>query len=83
MTGQGTFTDFFDSLDVKNIRSVEMNDIELYHVTGILRGAANFETWINPEKNYRPERFMYSSPSGGEGQLRVIIQVATYFQIAF
>ena len=72
MTEQGTFTDFFDSLDVKNIQSVEMNDIELYHVTGILHGAATFETWINPEKNYRPERFMYSNPSGGEWQLRVI-----------
>ena len=72
MRGQGTFTDFFDSLDVKNIQSVEMNDIELYHVTGILQGDATFETWINPEKNYRPERFMYSSSSGGEWQLRVI-----------
>ena len=72
MRGQGTFTDFFDSFDVKNIQSVEMNDIELYHVTGILHGVTNFETWINPEKNYRPERFMYSIPSGGEWQLRVI-----------
>ena len=72
MRGQGTFTDLFDSLDVKNIQSVEMNDIELYHVTGIHHGVANFETWINPEKNYRPERFVFSSPSGGEWQLRVI-----------
>ena len=61
MSGQGTFTDLFDSLDVKNIQSVEMNDIELYHVTGTLHGAATFETWINPEKNYRPERFVFSS----------------------
>ena len=72
MRGRETFTDFFDSLDVKNIQSVEMNDIELYHVTGLLHGVTNFETWINPEKNYRPERFMYSIPSGGEWQLRVI-----------
>lgn len=70
--GQGTFTDFFDSLDVKNIHSVEMNDIELYHVTGIIHGDATFEMWINPEKNYRPERFMSSNPIRGESQLRVI-----------
>ena len=72
MTGQGTFTDLFDSLDVKNIQSVELNGTELYHVTGIYHGAATFDTWINPEKNYRPERFMFSTPSGGEWQLRVI-----------
>ena len=72
MRGQGTFTDLFDSLDVKNIQSVEMNDIELYHVTGTLHGASTFETWINPEKNYRPERFMSSNPIRGESQLRVI-----------
>ena len=72
MSGQGTFTDLFDSLDVKNIQSVEMNDIELYHVTGTLHGASTFETWINPEKNYRPERFVFSSPSAGEWQLRII-----------
>ena len=72
MRGQGTFTDLFDSLDVKNIQSVEMNDIELYHVTGILHSVSIIETWINPEKNYRPERFMFSSPSDGEWQLRVI-----------
>ena len=72
MKGQGTFTDLFDSLDIKNIQSVELNDTELYHVTGIYHGAATFDTWINPEKNYRPERFMFSTPSGGEWQLRVI-----------
>ncbi len=75
MRGQGTFLDLFDSLDVKNIQSVEWNDTEVYHVTGIYHGAAVFDAWINPEKNYRPERFMFSTPStssGGEWQLRVI-----------
>ena len=24
-------------------------------------------TWINPEKNYRPERLMYSTPSTSSG----------------
>ena len=46
---------------IGSFKKVEMNDIELYHVTGILHGASTFETWINPEKNYRPERFMYTS----------------------
>ena len=46
---------------IGSFKKVEMNDIELYHVTGILHGVSTFETWINPEKNYRPERFMYTS----------------------
>ena len=75
MRGQGTFLDFFDSLDVKNIQSVEWNDTEVYHVTGIYHGAAVFDAWINPEKNYRPERFMFSTPStssSGEWRMRVV-----------
>ena len=72
MRGQGTFLNLFDSLDVKNIQSVEVNDTEFYHVTGIYHGAATFDAWINPEKNYRPERFMFSTPSGGEWQMRVV-----------
>ena len=71
MTGQGTFTDLFDSLDVKNIQSVEMNDTVLYHVTGTFQGAATFDTWINPEKSYRPERFMFSGMIGEKGQVRI------------
>lgn len=71
MTGQGTFTDLFDSLAVKNIQSVEMNDTVLYHVTGTFQGAATFDTWINPEKSYRPERFMFSGLSGEGGQVRI------------
>ncbi|MXV77760.1 hypothetical protein F4X73_15525 [Candidatus Poribacteria bacterium] len=72
MTGQGTFTELFDSLVVKNIQSVEMNDTELFHVTGTFHGAATFDTWINPEKSYRPERFMLSTPNGEGGQVRFI-----------
>ena len=72
MTGQGTFTELFDSLVVKNIQSVEMNDTELYHVTGIYRNVVTFDTWINPEKSYRPERFMFTGRSGEGGQVRFI-----------
>jgi hypothetical protein len=75
MQGQGTFSDVFDSLNVKNIQSVELNGNEVYHVTSIESNGGTFDLWINPEKNYRPERFMFSTPStssGGEWRMRVV-----------
>ena len=72
MTGQGTFTELFDSLEIKNIQSVEMNNTELYHVTGIFQSVVTFDTWINPKKSYRPERFMFSGPRSEGGQVRFI-----------
>ena len=69
--GQGTFSDVFDSLNVKNIQSVELNGNEVYHVTSIESNGGTFDLWINPEKNYRPELFVGTS-SSEEGQTRTI-----------
>ena len=71
MQGQGTFSDVFDSLNVKNIQSVELNGNEVYHVTSIESNGGTFDLWINPEKNYRPELFVGTS-SSEEGQTRTI-----------
>ena len=71
MQGQGTLSDVFDSLNVKNIQSVELNGNEVYHVTSIESNGGTFDLWINPEKNYRPELFVGTS-SSEEGQTRTI-----------
>ena len=71
MQGQGTLSDVFDSLNVKNIQSVELNGNEVYHVTSIESNGGTFDLWINPEKNYRPELFVGTS-SSEEWQTRTI-----------
>lgn len=58
-----------DTLNVQSIEPVDWNSRQIYHVIGTLQDVVNVELWLNPEKSYRPERFMFSTP--GEKVTRV------------
>lgn len=70
LSGRGSLSSLLDRLNVQNIQPVDWNGSEVYHVTGT-RGHATHELWLNPEKSYRPERFMISGSDVGEWDLRV------------
>ena len=72
LSGEQPLTDLIDSLDIKNIQTVDWNGDQVYHVTGSMPDAMmNVDLWFNPEKSYRPERFVYSLQSDGASQVRV------------
>ena len=59
--GKESFVMLIDGLDVQSIEEVRFNDSDVYHVRGNMFGIA-IELWLNPKKNYRPERFTSSQP---------------------
>ena len=48
-----------DGLDVESIKEVRFNDSDVYHIKGKFLGDT-MELWLNPQKSYRPERFIVS-----------------------
>ena len=48
-----------DGLDVESIKEVRFNDSDVYHIKGKFLGGT-MELWLNPQKSYRPERFIVS-----------------------
>ena len=72
LSGDQPFADLIDNLDIKNIQPVEWNGSKVYHINGSSSdGDTDLNLWLNPEKSYRPERFVYSIKSGGTSQVRV------------
>ena len=63
LSGKRSLTDFFNTLDVQNIQTVEWKGNEVYHVQAV-KDTKIIELWLNPEKSYRPERFAFSTSSG-------------------
>ena len=60
---------FIETLNIQNIEYVEWNGSQTYHVTGTYQETIDVDLWLNPEKSYRPERFMFTIP--GEEMTRV------------
>ena len=61
LSGDASLTNLVESIDVKNIQTVEWNGSQVYHLTGSMPDAMmDVDLWLNPEKSYRPERFVYS-----------------------
>ncbi len=48
-----------DGLDVESIKEVRFNDSDVYHIKAKFLGGT-MELWLNPQKSYRPERFIVS-----------------------
>ena len=58
--GESSLVMFIDGLDIESIKEVRFNDSEVYHIRGNMFGGT-IELWLNPKKNYRPERFRVSN----------------------
>ena len=72
LSGETPLVDLIDSLDIKNIQLVEWNGSQVYHIKGSTTNATtDVDLWLNPEKSYRPERFVYSLQGKGVAQVRV------------
>jgi hypothetical protein len=72
LSGDEPLTALIDSIDIKNIQPVEWNGSQVYHIKGSTTNATtDVDLWLNPEKSYRPERFVYSLQSKGVVQVRV------------
>ena len=71
LSGEEPLLNLIDRLDIKDIQSVEWNGSQVYHIKGSFSGAGtDVDLWLNPEKSYRPERFVYSIHSEGTAQVR-------------
>ena len=72
LSGEEPLVNLIDRLDIKDIQPVEWNGSQVYHIKGSSSEAgADVYLWLNPEKSYRPERFVYSLHSEGTSQVRV------------
>ena len=58
--GEKSLGMLIDELDVESIKEARLNNEDVYHIKGNAFGLA-MEAWLNPEKSYRPERYMFSN----------------------
>ena len=59
--GEKSLIMLIDELEVESIKEVRFNESDIYHIKGNAYGLA-MELWLNPKKNYRPERYMFAQP---------------------
>ena len=72
LSGEKPLVDLVDGLNVENIQPVDWNGSQVYHVKGSIPDAMmDVDLWLNPEKSYRPERFMYATQSESATKIRV------------
>ena len=72
LSGDEPLTAFIDSIDIENIQPVEWNGSQVYHVKGSMPDAMmDVDLWLNPEKSYRPERFMFTNQNEGPAKIRI------------
>ena len=56
--GEESLMTLIDELEVESVKEVRFNESDVYHIKGNAYGLA-MELWLNPEKSYRPERYMF------------------------
>ncbi len=72
LSGDEPLTELIDSIDIENIKPVEWNGSQVYHVKGSMPDAMmDVDLWLNPEKSYRPERFVFSNQNEGTVKIRI------------
>ena len=71
LSGDEPLVELIDTLNVEQIQSVNWDNEQVYHIQGTVDDAMDVELWLNPQKSYRPERFMFST-KGGEQKHQVI-----------
>lgn len=72
LSGDEPLVGLIDSLDIQDIQQVDWNGSQVYHVKGFMQeGMVDVDLWLNPEKSYRPDRFVYSIQNEGGTQVQV------------
>lgn len=71
LSGDEQLVELIDTLNVEQIQSVNWDSEQVYHIQGTVQDAIDVELWLNPQKSYRPERFMFST-KGAEQKHQVI-----------
>lgn len=71
LSGDEPLTALIDRIEIENFQQVDWNGSQAYYIRGSVQDAIDVDLWLNPEKSYRPERFMYSLQSEGTSQVRV------------
>ena len=59
--GDPSLVMLIDGLEVESVKVVRFNESDVYHIKGKSSGLTT-ELWLNPQKSYRPERYMFSRP---------------------
>ena len=73
LSGEVPLVNFINSLDIQNIQQVDWNGSQVYHVKGLMQEeTVKVDLWLNPEKSFRPDRFVYSIQYEGVSQVRVV-----------
>ncbi len=62
LSTEWTLTDILNLYDIEHIQTVPGDTGDLYHLTGSYGGHVKVDLWLNPEKSYRPERYVTSIP---------------------
>ncbi len=74
------FAELIDAINVEQIQSVNWDNASVYHIKGTVQEAVEVELWLNPQKSYRPERFMFSTE--GPEQRHQVIKDFDFMEVA-
>ncbi len=80
LSGGKPFIEMIDTITVEKIESVAWETGSVYHIKGTLEGAVDIDLWLNPEKSYRPERFIYATKGGD--QIYQVVKDFDFIEVA-
>lgn len=69
LSGDKPLVDLIESLDIESIQPMDWEGSRVYHLKGSVH-TVGIDLWLNPEKSFRPERFICST-SGEDATIRV------------
>ncbi len=73
-------TELIDAINVEQIQSVPWDNASVYHIQGTVEDAVEVELWINPQKSFRPERFLFATE--GTEQRHQVIKDFDFIEVA-